>query len=95
LFRLQLINDRQLEEISAGTFVYAGLFSVEGVGLLLRKRWAEYFTGIATASLIPMELYELAKHPSVAKLGVISVNVAIVWYLIARLRWGGISGIRS
>src|SRR5262249_46305240 len=57
--RLQLVNDRLLEEICAGTFVYAGLFSVEGVGLLLRKRWAEYFTAIATSALIPLELYEL------------------------------------
>jgi uncharacterized membrane protein (DUF2068 family) len=84
--RLQLINDRRLEEISAGTLVYAGLFSIEGVGLVLRRRWAEYFTAIATGLFIPLELYELLEHPSVVKFMVIAVNAAIVWYLIAGLR---------
>ena len=38
-----------------------GDFFDEGVSLLLRKRWAEYFTVIVTASFIPLEIYELVK----------------------------------
>jgi len=52
----------------------------------MRKHWAEYFTVITTAALIPLELYELARHFSWAKIVVLLVNVAIVVYLIARLR---------
>ena len=60
----------------------------EGVGLLLRKRWAEYFTIFATASFIPLEVYELIKHFSLAKIAVIVINGLVVWYLILRVREG-------
>ena len=87
------INDRTLEEISIGTFAYAGVFFTEGIGLLLRKRWAHYFTAIVTGSFIPLEVYELFRHPSLAKAMVIAVNVAIVVYLIVRLRTDRASGL--
>src|SRR5206468_2110258 len=50
------LEPRQLIEISVGTFLYAAVFSVEGVGLLLQKRWAEYVTSGVTVSFIPLEL---------------------------------------
>src|SRR5437773_2571337 len=37
---------------------YAALFAVEGVGLWLRKVWAEYLTIVATTSFVPFEIYE-------------------------------------
>lgn len=80
------ISDRTLKEISIGTFAYSGVFFTEGIGLLLRKRWAQYFTSIVTGSFIPLELYELFRHPSLAKAIVIGLNVAIVLYLVHRLR---------
>ncbi len=86
LGKLMAVNDRKLEEISAGTFIYAGLLLTEGIGLLLRKRWAEYFTAIMTALFIPLEIYELARRLSVTKVIVIGVNVMIVWYLIGRIQ---------
>jgi len=86
LTHLLSISTKQLELLSAGTFFYAALLLTEGTGLLLRKRWAEYFTIITTAGLIPLELYELAKHASLAKIIVLAVNVAIVFYLVRRVR---------
>src|SRR3954468_17065635 len=56
------LSEKQLEGIAFGTFLYAALFVVEGAGLLARKRWAEWLTAIITASFIPLEIYELAKH---------------------------------
>lgn len=85
LVKLGFLDDRKLKEISAGTFFYAGLLLTEGTGLMFRKRWAEYFTIIATGSFIPPELYELSKHPTLAKVVVIGINVTVVWYLVARL----------
>lgn len=61
------------------------MFAVEGTGLLLRKRWAEYLTTGVTASLVPLELYERAHRPSALKLAGVLLNVAIVWFLAARL----------
>jgi uncharacterized membrane protein (DUF2068 family) len=86
LVRLFRVTPRQLSQLSVGTFVYATLFSIEGVGLLLRKRWAEYFTIITTGGLIPVEIFELARHFSVAKAVVLFANVLIVVYLVERVR---------
>ncbi len=86
LDRLLDVDDRKLEEISAGTFFYAAMLLTEGTGLMLRKRWAEYFTVIATGSFIPLEVYELVKHFTPGKIVIIAINVAVVWYLIERLR---------
>lgn len=60
---------------------YAALFITEGVGLWLRKHWAEWFTVIATGSLIPLEAYEVIEHTSWLKLGILVGNVVIVVYL--------------
>jgi uncharacterized membrane protein (DUF2068 family) len=86
LLRIFRITPKQLKELSVGTFVYAGLFLTEGVGLLLRKHWAEYFTIISTGAFIPLEVYELVRHFTITKLVVTVVNALIVWYLVARVR---------
>ncbi len=86
LTRLLSVDDRKLKAISVGTFCYAALLLTEGIGLLLRQRWAEYFTVIVTGAFIPLELYELSRHVTLTRLIVIAVNLAIVWYLIVLLR---------
>ncbi len=86
LDELGTISVGELRTIGILTFVYAGLFFTEGLGLLFRKVWAEYMTTILTASLIPIEVYELGVHASVAKALVLVVNVAIVLYLVLRLK---------
>jgi uncharacterized membrane protein (DUF2068 family) len=69
-----------------GAILYGVLEGVEGAGLWLDKLWAEYLTVIATSLLVPFELYELARKPSVFKAGGILVNLVIVAYLAWRLR---------
>lgn len=68
--------------ISPLLFFYAGIFFTEGGGLLARKSWAEYFTIIVTASLIPLEIYEMFVHPNWLKAGMLLVNSVIVWFLV-------------
>lgn len=84
--KLGLMNDRRLEELSIGSFLYAAVFLIEGIGLWLRKRWAEYFTIIITCSLIPLELYEIAMRVTIIRIAMLLVNLAIVWYLFVQLR---------
>jgi uncharacterized membrane protein (DUF2068 family) len=86
LSRALSVSPRQLKELSIGTFIYSALLLTEGVGLLLRQHWAEYFTIITTAGLIPLEIYELVKHVSLAKIVVLIINAAIVVYLVMRVR---------
>jgi uncharacterized membrane protein (DUF2068 family) len=86
LARIFRITPKELRELSAGTFLYAALFATEGIGLLTRKHWAEYFVIVTTGLGIPLELYELARHFTAVKLAVLVINVLIVWYLVARVR---------
>jgi uncharacterized membrane protein (DUF2068 family) len=84
--KLGILGPRQRHELVAGCLVYATLFAIEGVGLLARRLWAVYLTIAITASFIPLEIYELARGKSVLKGVVIVLNVAIVVFLILRLR---------
>ena len=80
------VTPKQLKELSAGSIVYAAIFLTEGTGLLLRKHWAEYMTLISTGLFIPLEIYEIHRHFTIAKLVVTIVNVLIVWYLAVRIK---------
>jgi uncharacterized membrane protein (DUF2068 family) len=86
LEKLGMVDDRKLKALSVGTFFYSALFLTEGVGLALRKRWAEYLTIISTASLLPLEVYEIAKRPDAARIVVLLANIAIVVYLVREVR---------
>lgn len=65
---------------------YAVMFAVEGGGLFAEAVWAEYLTTIITASFLPLEIYELARHASWLKALALVANIAIVGYLVWRLR---------
>jgi len=80
------VDETRLRELSVGTFFYSALFFTEGTGLALRKRWAEYLTVISTSSLLPLEIFELVRRPSTAKLVLLGVNLAVVAYLVFELR---------
>jgi uncharacterized membrane protein (DUF2068 family) len=86
LEKLPILDARRLKELSAGTFFYSALYLTEGIGLALRKRWAEYFTIVSTSLFIPLEIYELAKRVNLAKGIVLLVNAGIVVYLVMELR---------
>ncbi len=79
-------NDTTLKHVSEFIFVYAAIYLTEGIGLLRRKRWAEWMTTIVTASFIPIELWHFSHHPSWGKASVIALNVGILIYLIRVLR---------
>jgi uncharacterized membrane protein (DUF2068 family) len=80
------VTPKQLQELSAGTFVYSAIFLTEGTGLLARKHWAEYMTLISTGLFIPLEIYEIHRHFTMVKLAVTVVNALIVWYLAVRIK---------
>jgi uncharacterized membrane protein (DUF2068 family) len=86
LTRLSNVDDRKLRELSVGTFIYAAVFLTEGTGLAFRKRWAEYFTTITTASFLPLEIYELVHHATIAKSVALVLNIAVLVYLVWEIR---------
>ncbi len=71
---------------------YAALEATEMVGLWFSKRWAEYLTLVATAALIPIEIYELSLSVSIFKVITLVINVAIAVYLLLAKRLFGLRG---
>jgi uncharacterized membrane protein (DUF2068 family) len=80
------LTPQKIRGLGVVSFIYAGLFLTEGIGLWLVKRWAEWFSVIMTTSLVPVEVYEIYRHPSVIKCFVLVVNIAVVGYLLYRIR---------
>ncbi len=68
--------------------VYSALEFTEAYGLFRRRRWGEWLTVVATSIFLVPEVWELTKSISALKLGGLLVNLAVVAYLIVRLRRG-------
>ena len=85
LASLSIMDDHRLKQLSVGTFLYSGLSLTEGIGLALRKRWAEYFTTIITASFVPLEIWEIHLHVSEVRVILLLINLGVVAYLIWEL----------
>jgi uncharacterized membrane protein (DUF2068 family) len=84
--RITGLSHRQLQEIRLGTLLYALMFATEGVGLLLRQRWAEWFTVVTTGALLPLEAYEVVRRFRWPRLVVLVLNLAILGYLVWQIR---------
>jgi uncharacterized membrane protein (DUF2068 family) len=80
------LSPNKIKGLGIGSLIYAGLFLTEGIGLWLEKRWAEWLTVIITGSLLPVELYEIYRHPTLINVLVLIINIAVVIYLIYRIR---------
>jgi len=80
------LSPSRIQLLATAAFLYSTLFLIEGYGLWRGRYWAEWLTVIATSSLIPFEIYELVRHPTPNKVGVIALNVAILAYLVWRVR---------
>ncbi|MDQ6790893.1 MAG: DUF2127 domain-containing protein [Candidatus Dormibacteraeota bacterium] len=80
------VPNGHLLALAVAGLLYGGLEALEGFGLLLRRRWAEYLVLVATVAFIPVEIEELATRPSVFKAVALLANLLIVGYLIWRKR---------
>ena len=65
---------------------YAGMLLVEGIGLWLELTWAAYLTVVSTSLLLPFELYEAIERVSMLRVGVLLLNLVVVFYLISQLK---------
>jgi uncharacterized membrane protein (DUF2068 family) len=65
---------------------YSALLLVEGVGLWLEGSWAAYLTVVSTSLLLPFELYEVWQEVSASRIGLLLLNLVIVFYLISQLK---------
>ena len=83
---LMAIHPKTFWLVSLAMFVYAALYAIEGVGLLLDKTWAEWMTVVTTAGFIPLEIYEIERHTTLVRIGLLVFNVIILSYLVYYVR---------
>jgi len=86
LNKLRGVGDGELVEFGVIAFLYSLLLMAEGTGLWLGYLWAEYVTIVSTSLLMPVEIYEMVEQFTLVRLGLLLVNMAIVIYLIWRVR---------
>lgn len=72
--------------LATGTVLYSLFSLVEGTGLMFRVSWAGWMAIGESAFFIPIEIYEFIRKDKLAVLGVLAINVAIVWYLFLNRR---------
>jgi uncharacterized membrane protein (DUF2068 family) len=86
LERIAALSHHRLEALGVAALFYAAFFVTEGIGLWRCRRWAEWLTVIATASLVPLEGYELARRLTLPRVAALLINLVVVAYLVWNLR---------
>ena len=76
------VNDGNLKLLAGLALFYSLARFVEGYGLWRGRVWAEWFAVLSGAIYLPVEMYELAKGPTVIKALLFVGNSAIVAYLV-------------
>jgi uncharacterized membrane protein (DUF2068 family) len=80
------INANQDVVFGVIALAYGVLEGAESYGLWTRRRWGEWLTVVATSLLLIPEVWELTKSATLLKVGALLVNLAVVAYLLWRLR---------
>jgi uncharacterized membrane protein (DUF2068 family) len=85
LERASSVTPHSLRLIGYLFFCYGFIFAIEGVGLYLRKHWAEFMVIIVVSSLLPFEIYEICLNVVWWKMIILLGNCLIVGFLVRRL----------
>src|SRR3954464_1094825 len=68
--------------IAVAAFADAILSAVEGIALQAGRWWAPWLVVIATATLLPWEMWEILVHPKWGRFVILAINAAVVAYLL-------------
>lgn len=90
--RAATIKGSRLTVVAVLVAVYGIVELTEAVGLWLLKRWGEYFTAVATAAFLPLEIHELFAKVTVTRVVALVINIAAVVYLVLSKRLFGVRG---
>ena len=82
------VSPRGLRLWATGALAYSLVRFAEAYGLWHARRWAEWF-GVASGLVyVPFEVIALARRPSVERLVVLVVTLAVILFLALRLQHG-------
>ena len=79
------LTSARLWALAGLAVAYAVLRFIEGYGLWRGRRWASWLGVVGGGIDVPVEVYELVRHPSAEKIVVLVFNLAVVAYLVAQL----------
>jgi len=79
------LNDARLWGLAALAFAYSALRFAEAYGLWRGRPWGLWLGAAGGAIYIPVEVYELWHKPGPLKAATLTLNLAIVVYLLRHL----------
>ena len=80
----QLTNTHLLLTAAGGAIYSLGRF-IEAYGLWYAKRWAQWFAAVSGGIYVPFELFELYERVTWLSLGALTLNLAIVAFMLYNL----------
>ena len=86
LQKVSTVSQGLLVLLIIGNFLYAALAFLEAAGLVFGKRWAYWLVIVDTASIIPIESYQLIKQFGWINLVLLAYYFATVAYLFFQLK---------
>jgi uncharacterized membrane protein (DUF2068 family) len=81
-----LLASANLRQAVLLAWAYSAIRLTEGYGLWKDRAWAEWLAAVSGAVYLPLELSHLMKQATVINGLVLSGNVAVVAYMVFRLR---------
>ena len=79
------VDPKNLHLVRICVIIYAGLYLIEGLGLLYEKKWAEWMVVIGTAAFLPIEVYDFCHHPRWTMVIIFTINLLMAGYLAWRM----------
>ncbi|HVU17152.1 MAG TPA: DUF2127 domain-containing protein [Candidatus Didemnitutus sp.] len=76
------VTDTQLWLLAGVAALYATVRFIEAYGLWFERKWAEWFAAFSGGVYIPIEVFELAKHPTWVRYSTLMLNLIVVAYMV-------------
>lgn len=86
LDEVAVLANSNLRQIVMFAWAYAGIRFLEGYGLWKDRALAEWLAATSGAVYLPWELNHLVQHATVINGIVLTGNIAVVFYMVIRLR---------
>jgi uncharacterized membrane protein (DUF2068 family) len=82
------LTSAKLYAVAAVAVAYSALRFLEAYGLWYAHSWAEWVALVSGAMYLPFEILKVAQHASWFHVGILAINLAIVFYMIYLLKTG-------